>query len=137
MKTRVKEFRVRANLTQQQLAELGWGDRRIMTDLAEVFGNLSFFGGLGWVAWKIWWNKRLLSNPWKLKEQAILEKDERNRYLHDKSGGIVWDILFICLLFAAQVAAGFQMAVFYTVFDLLCVAVLLKAAVYLYYSRKI
>jgi len=117
-------------------AELGWGDRRIMTDLAEVFGNLSFFGGLIWVGWKIRQNKRLLDNPWKLKEQAIAEKDERNRWLHDKSGGIVWDILFVCLLFVTQLAAGFHMAVFYTVFDLLCIAVLLKVTVYWYYSRK-
>ena len=117
-------------------AELGWGDTRIMTDLAEVFGNLSFFGGLAWVGWKIRWNRRLLNNPWKLKEQAILEKDERNRCLRDKSGGIVWDILFVCLLFVTQVAAGFHMAVFYTVFILLCIAVFLKVTVCLYYSRK-
>ncbi len=117
--------------------ELGWGDRRMMTDLAEVFGNLSFFGGLAWVGWKIRWNGRLLNNPWKLKEQAVLEKDERNRYLRDKSGGIVWDILFVCLLFVAQVAAGFHMMVFYAVFALLCIAVVLKVAVWLYYSRKI
>jgi len=117
------------------IGELGFGDSRVMTQFAKTFSSITFFGGMVWVGRKIWKNKQLLRNPWKLKEKAIEEKDERNRYLHDKSGGIVWDILFVCLLFVSVTAALINMAAFYTAFALLCVAVVLKTVAYFYYSR--
>lgn len=119
------------------IGELGFGDSRIMTDFAHAFSSITFFGGMIWVGRKIWKNKQLLRNPWKLKEKAIEEKDERNRYLHDKSGGIVWEILFMCLLFVTVTTALINMAAFYTSFVLLCVAVVLKAATYLIYSKSL
>lgn len=118
------------------IGELGLGDSRVMTWFAETFSSITFFGGMVWVSRKIWKNKQLLRNPWKLKEKAIEEKDERNRYLHDKSGGIVWDILFVCLLFVSVTAALINMAVFYTAFALLCAAMAVKIVTYLIYSRQ-
>jgi len=119
------------------IGELGLGDSRVMTQFAETFSSITFFGGMIWVSRKIWKNKQLLRNPWKLKEKAIEEKDERNRYLHDKSGGIVWDVLFVCLLFVTVTTALINMAAFYTSFVLLCVAVALKAATYLIFSKSL
>ena len=40
------------------------------------------------------------------------ELDERNQYLHDKSGGIVADILLAILLFVTLTASMFDMAAF-------------------------
>lgn len=119
------------------IGELGFGDSRVMTQFAETFSSVTFFGGMVWVGRKIWKNKQLLRNPWKLKEKAIEEQDERNQYLHDKSGGIVWDVLFVCLLFVTVTTALINMAAFYTSFVLLCVAVALKAATYLIYSKSL
>jgi len=118
------------------IGELGLGDSRIMTPLAETMSRLLFFGGIGWVIWKIRKNNQLLENPWKFKEQAVLEQDERNRYLHDKSGGIVWDGMFVCLLFATTTASVANMPAFYASFALLCTSVVLKAAAYWYYSKR-
>ena len=63
------------------------------------------------------------------------ETDERNRYLHDKSGGIVLDILLACLLFITLTASLFDMTAFYMSLAILAIAVVLKAGAYLCYSR--
>lgn len=117
------------------IGELGLGDSRMMTPLAEAMSRLLFFGGIGWVIWKIRKNNQLLENPWKLKEKAMLEQDERNRWLYEKSGGFVWDSMFVCLLFATVTTSVSNMPGFYVSFALLCAAVLLKVSTYWYYSK--
>lgn len=65
-----------------------------------------------------------------------IELDERNQYLHDKSGGIVTDILLLFLLFTTTTAGLFNMAAFYTSFAILAVATFLKLTFYWIYSRN-
>ena len=91
------------------VVELGGGDSRIMTDLASQFSRIVFFGGMIYVITRIVHNKKLLGNRLLRKEQMQEETDERNRYLHDKSGGIVLDILLACLLFITLTASLFDM----------------------------
>ena len=78
---------------------LGGGDSRVMTPLARLVSRVIFFGGFGYAAYRIHFNRKLLSNQCLLKEQWKHTQDERNRYLHDKSGGIVVDLLLVLLLF--------------------------------------
>ena len=80
-------------------------------------------------------NKKLLQNRLLLKEQMLAETDERRRYLHDKSGGIVLDILLVCQLFITLTASLFDMSAFYVSFATLIVALVLKAGAYLCYSQ--
>ena len=96
------------------IAELGGGDSRMMTPLADKFSRIVFFGGLGYVIGRIC----------------------KNKHLHDKSGGIVADILLAILLFVTLTASMFDMAAFYTAFSVLAAAILLKAAAYWFYSRQ-
>ena len=117
------------------VVELGGGDSRIMTDLASQFSRIVFFGGMIYVITRIVHNKKLLGNRLLRKEQMQEETDERNRYLHDKSGGIVLDILLACLLFITLTASLFDMTAFYVSFAILAVALILKAGAYLCYSR--
>lgn len=117
------------------IGELGGGDSRIMTELANCFSGIVFFGGLFYVIARIIHNKKLLQNRLLLKEQMLAEAEERKCYLHDKSGGIVLDILLICLLFITLTASMFDMAAFYLSFAILAIAVLLKAGAYLCYSH--
>ena len=118
------------------VGELGGGDSRIMTGLAKQFSSFVFFGGLGYVSYRIIRNKKLLKNRMLLKEQLRMEQDERNQYLHDKSGGTVVDILLLSLLFITVTAALFNMAAFYTAITILGLTVALKAAAYLFFSRR-
>ena len=118
------------------VAELGGGDSRIMTGLAKQFSSFVFFGGLIYVAYRIVRNKKLLKNRMLLKEQLRMEQDERNQYLHDKSGGIIVDILLLSLLFITVTAALFNMAAFYTAITILGLTVVLKAAAYFFFSRR-
>ena len=117
------------------VVELGGGDSRIMTDLASQFSRIVFFGGMIYVITRIVHNKKLLGNRLLRKEQMQEETDERNRYLHDKSGGIVLDILLACLLFITLTASLFDMSAFYVSFATLIVALVLKAGAYLCYSQ--
>ncbi len=117
------------------IAELGGGDSRIMTQLANTFCRIVFFGGMVYVISRIVHNKKLLGNRLLRKEQMLRETDERNRYLHDKSGGFVLDILLACLLFITLTASLFDMTAFYVSFSILAIAAILKAGAYLCYSR--
>ena len=80
------------------IGEMGGGDSRIMTPLADRVSRIGFFGGMDWVLWRIARNKKLLRNRGALREKQLEECDERRRYLHDKSGGIVMDIMLVVLL---------------------------------------
>lgn len=112
------------------------GDSRYMTRLANIVSDIILFGGMIWVQWKIAQNKKLLRNRLLLKDKQMQEMDERNQYLHDKSGGIVWDILLICLLFITTTAALSSMPAFYTSFTVLVLMLILKTATYYWYSRQ-
>ena len=116
------------------IGELGYGDSRMMTPLADDVSRTIFFGGMLWVISKIVRNKKLLRNRAMLKAQQQKELDEGNQYLHDKSGGIVWDSLFVCLLFITVTTALINMPAFYTSFIILCLAVLAKLAAYCFYK---
>ncbi|MBQ6875560.1 MAG: hypothetical protein IJN46_04890 [Lachnospiraceae bacterium] len=117
------------------ISELGGGDSRIMTPLAESVSRIIFFGGLIFVCYRIYFNKKLLENRLLLKEKFLDEQDERNQYLHDKSGGIVVDILMILLLFCTVTTALFNMVAFYVSLSVLTATVLLKWVSYMYYHR--
>lgn len=118
------------------IGEMGLGDSRIMTDFATIFSRITFFGGMIYVAYRISYNKKLLKNRQLLKEQLREEEDERNQYLHDKSGGIVMDIFLFCLLPIAMTASLCHMVAFYTSVIILGIAIVLKAAAYYYYSHS-
>lgn len=94
------------------IGEVGGGDSRVMTNLAKSVSRIIFFGGFVYVCYRIFQNKKLLKNRLLLKEQMLMEQDERNQYLHDKSGGIVLDILLIGLLFITVTSALFNMPAF-------------------------
>lgn len=114
---------------------LGGGDSRIMTDLADAVSRIIFFGGMIYVIYRICYNRKLLKDRALLKEQLQREQDERNQYLHDKSGGIVVDLLLVLLLFLTVTAALFNMTAFYWTLPVLAATILLKAAAYYLYSR--
>lgn len=117
------------------IGETGGGDSRVMTTLADDVSRTIFFGGMFHVICRIVHNHKLLKNRLLLKEQMKNEQDERNQYLHDKSGGLVMDVLLICLLFVTLTTSLFNMAAFYTSLAILVVAILLKLLTYLFYSR--
>ena len=118
------------------LVELGGGDSRVMTKTALFVTRLLYFGGVIYLGVRIYRNKRLLKNRLLLRWQQEAERDERARFLHDKSGGLPMDAF---LVLAAIVVFGtglFSMAAFYTAFGLLCAAIALKAGAYLYFDRR-
>lgn len=110
------------------------GDSRKMTELAGMSSRLIFFGGLVFIGSRIAHNKKLLKNRLLLQEQLREELDERNQYLHDKSGGIVVDVLLVLLLFLTMTAALYEMAAFHALLAVLLAAASLKAGVYAWYK---
>ena len=119
------------------ITELGGGDSRIMTPLAETVSDLIIFGSMIYIGCRIYHNKKLLKYRLKMKESFLTERDERNRYLHDKSGGVVVDLLLIILLFVTTTTALFDMSAFYTSYAILLAAIVLKGLIWFLYYRDI
>lgn len=117
------------------VGELGLGDSRMMSTLADDVSRLIFFGGMIWIVYKIILNRKLLKNRQMLKDKLKNEQDERRCYLHDKSGGMVWDILFVCLLFITLTTSLINMPAFYTALVILLLSIVLKVATYLMYKK--
>ena len=95
------------------VGETGGGDSRVMSPLADSFSRVTFFGGMIYIIARMIQNKKMLKNRQLLKEKYLSEKEERRCYLHDKSGGLVWDIMLVILLIAALTASLYNMAAFY------------------------
>ena len=117
------------------ISELGGGDHRAMSSLAQTVSRVIFFGGMAFVGYRIYRNKKLLRDRQLFREAQCRERDERNQYLHDKSGGLVTDILLVALLLAVLTCALFDMEAFYATLGLLLLAAALKGAAYWAYSE--
>lgn len=118
------------------VGELGGGDSRIMTDLAQAVSRILYFGGLICIGRRIYLNKQLLQNKLLLKEKYLAEQDERNRSLYEKSGGLAMDLMLLCLMIAAFITSLYNMAAFHTSFALLIGGIVIKTGLYLLYSRR-
>lgn len=117
------------------IGEAGLGDSRVMTDLAQRVSRQIYFGGLVWLLWRIACNKKLLADRARLKAAELQRRDERRRYLRDKSGGWVVDALLALLLFATCTTALWNMPAFYVSLGLLLAAAALKAGSWWAYNR--
>ena len=111
------------------------GDSRIMTPWAKQFSHIVFFGGLSVVIWRLVYNKRLLKDRLRMKQDAAQKRDERQQYLHDKSGGVAMDALLVCLLFLAMTEAFYNMSAFYMAFATLLLTAGIKALTWCVYNR--
>lgn len=118
------------------VGQTGGGDSRVTTNDAHAASTLIVFGTLAWAIWRICLLKRLLPWPKLLKEQLLAERDEHRRYLHDKSGGIVWDVLTVGIVFITLVSSLYNMDAFRAARAILLLALAAKGAAYAYYSRR-
>ncbi len=109
------------------VGETGGGDSRIMTRLADTVSDLLFFGGLGWIIWRICRNRKVLADRRLLKAQALAERDEYTRMLHLRSGGPVMDGMLLILYVTTMTAALYNMDMFHVSLGLFAAAVALKA----------
>lgn len=115
---------------------IGLGDSRKMTRLATAVSRIIFFGGMGVVIAKIVRSNKMLANQRLLWEEEKSKKEERDRFLHDKSGGLVVDVLILAMLFVTCTVALWNMPAFYVSLGLLLFTALLKAVSYAVYNRK-
>lgn len=117
------------------LAEMGFGDSRIITGLAQNVSNIIFFGGMIYILRKISYNKKLLQDKLLRLDEEIKEADERKKFLHDKSGGVVVDILLLTLLIITFTTALINMTAFNVSFAILMITIILKATSYYVYMK--
>ena len=106
------------------LAEMGFGDSRIITGLAQNVSNIIFFGGMIYILRKISYNKKLLKDKLLRLDEEIKETDERKKFLHDKSGGVVLDILLLILLIITFTTALINMTAFNVSFAILMITII-------------
>ena len=128
-------FVIAAQLVWMVIVGKTGGDSRMMTQLAATAGRILYFGMMIFAGCRIRYNRNLLNDRLLLKEQALRERDERNRALHQLSGGMVMDIMLTALYLLTMTAAFYSMPVFYTAYSLLLLAAALKSGAFLAYSR--
>ena len=124
------------NIYMIVIAELGLADSRVMTQLADFVTTVIVFGGLGYCLYSIYYYKKLLRDRSRLQDKAREEADERRRFLHDKSGGRILDILIPAQIFITCTAGVTNMPAFNTAFVTLVLVLVLKLVFYLYYDYK-
>ena len=117
------------------LAEMGFGDSRIITGLAQNVSNIIFLGGMIYILRKISYNKKLLQDKLLRLDEEIKEADERKKFLYDKSGGVVVDILLLTLLLITFTTALINMTAFNVSFAILMITIILKATSYYVYMK--
>ena len=118
------------------VGEMGLGDSRKMSELADVVSRIIIFGGIIFIIAQIVHNKKLLKDAGRMQMEFQTKQSEREKLLYEKSGGIVFEILFYLLLFVTCTAALANEAAFRVSFLILAVSVVIKVTVYAAYSRK-
>ena len=83
------------------VGEKGLIDSRYTTGLSQLSYKALYFGGVIYTIYKIHYNRSLLKNKEKLRQEKILALDERTQWVHEKSGGPIMDIFLLCLAAAA------------------------------------
>ena len=77
-----------------------------------------------------------LKNDEKLKKLYILETDERERLIYEKTNSSSFRAVIILLGFAAMVASFFSRPIFYTIVAIIVAIAFIQAAFKFYYRRK-
>ena len=118
------------------VGEKGLIDSRYTTGLSQLSYKALYFGGVIYTIYKIHYNRSLLKNKEKLRQEKILALDERTQWVHEKSGGPIMDIFLLCLAAAACALSFVDISAFNTAVSILFFAVLLKIAAYFYSKNK-
>ncbi|MDE5858916.1 MAG: hypothetical protein K2H23_00765 [Oscillospiraceae bacterium] len=77
-----------------------------------------------------------LKNDEKLKKLYILETDERERLIYEKTNSASFRTVIILLGFAAMVASFFSKTIFYTIVAIIMVIAFVQVVFKFYYRRK-
>lgn len=77
-----------------------------------------------------------LKNDEKLKKLYILETDERERLIYEKTNSASFRTVIILLGFAAMAASFFSRTIFYTIVAIIMVIAFVQAVFKFYYRRK-
>lgn len=114
----------------------GLAKYREPSELASMTILAIIFCGILFVVIKLAYNRRLLKNTFKISMKLRTEICKRDRVLYEKSGGIVFEILFYFLMFVTGTAALIDEAAFRVSFLVLIVSTVLKVVTYIIYSSK-
>lgn len=115
---------------------MGLANNREPSRLASTTILAIIFCGVLFVVIKLVYNRRLLKNTFKISMKLRTELCKRDRLLYEKSGGVVFEILFYFLLFVTGTAALINEAAFRVSFLILIVSTVLKVVTYIIYSSK-
>lgn len=105
-------------------------------DLSNGFGTGACASIITLMAIAIYRYNSALKNDEKLKKLYILETDERERLIYEKTNSASFRTVIILLGFAAMAASFFSKTVFYTIVAIIMVIAFVQAAFKFYYRRK-
>ena len=96
------------------VGEKGLIDSRYTTGLSQLSYKALYFGGVIYTIYKIHYNRSLLKNKEKLRQEKILALDERTQWVHEKAAGRLWIIFLLCLAAAACALSFVDISAFNT-----------------------
>ena len=106
------------------------------TDMSNGFGTGACASIITFMAIAISRYHAALKNDEKLKKLYILETDERERLIYEKTNSSSFRTVIILLGFAAMIASFYSKTIFYTIVAIIMVIAFVQAAFKFYYRRK-
>lgn len=107
-----------------------------MTDLSSGFGTGVCSSIITLMIINVCRYSTALKNDEKLKKLYILETDERERLIYEKTNSSSFRAIIILLGFAAMVASFFSKPIFYTIVAIIVAIAFIQVAFKFYYRRK-
>lgn len=107
-----------------------------MTDLSSGFGTGVCSSIITLMIINVCRYSAALKNDEKLKKLYILETDERERLIYEKTNSSSFRAIIILLGFAAMVASFFSKPIFYTIVAIIVAIAFIQVAFKFYYRRK-
>lgn len=112
------------------VGEMGLGDSRKMSDLADMVSKVIIFGGILLIITRIVHYKKLLKDPYRMQMEFPLQADDQKGIWHGINGVTIFKILLYPLLFVTCTAALANETAFQGSLLMLVIYVLVMFAVY-------
>lgn len=111
----------------------GGGDSRFLPNYVLQFSSLTIITSLFYLLYRIRVYSSLLKDRFALQQTMYKEKDEYTVFLHDKSGGDVWTVIFVLSTIISVLTGEYSKEAFFASIATTYCILIVKIIFYIYY----
>ena len=111
----------------------GGGDSRFLPNYVLQFSSLTIITSLFYLLYRIRVYSSLLKDRFALQQTMYKEKDEYTVFLHDKSGGDVWTVIFVLSTIISVLTGEYSKEAFFASITTTYCILIVKVIFYIYY----